>query len=63
MIKVFQHGNNADTVVKLEGSNQVIALEMTILIKEVTRQFPEIMQVVADNLANEEVSNGSQTNI
>ncbi len=35
MIKVFQHGNDKDTVVKLEGNNQVIAMEMTILIKEV----------------------------
>ena len=57
MIKVFQHGNDKDTVIKLEGSNQVIALEMTILIKEVTRQFPDIMQAVADNLANKEVNN------
>ena len=55
MIKVFQHGNNKDTVIKLEGDNQVIAMEMTILIKEVTRQFPEIMQAVADNLENKEV--------
>lgn len=62
MIKVFQHGNNADTVVKLEGNNQVIAMEMTILIKEVTKQFPEIMQLVAENLV-QEVSDGSQTNI
>lgn len=52
MIKVFQHGNNKDTVIKLEGSKEVIALEMTILIKELTRQFPDIMQVVFDNLAN-----------
>lgn len=50
MIKVFQHGNNVDTVVKLEGDNQVIAMEMTILIKEVTKQFPDIMSAVADNL-------------
>lgn len=57
MIKVFQHGNNADTVVKLEGDNQIIAMELTILIKEVTRQFPEIMTAVADNLANKEVNN------
>ena len=57
MIKVFQHGNDKDTEIKLEGSNQVIALEMTILIKEVTRQFPDIMQAVADNLANKEVNN------
>lgn len=63
MIKVFQHGNDKDTVIKLEGDKKVIALEMTILIKEVTRQFPEIMQVVADNLENKEVSDGSQTNI
>lgn len=63
MIKVFQHGNNADTVVKLEGSNQVIAMELTILIKEVTKQYPEIMTAVADNLENKEVSDGSQTNI
>ena len=55
MIKVFQHGNDKDTVIKLEGSNQVITLEMTILIKEVTRQFPGIMQAVADNLVNKEV--------
>ena len=53
MIKVFQHGNNADTVVKLEGNNQVIAMEMTILIKEVAKQFPEIMQAVTDNLIKE----------
>lgn len=54
MIKVFQHGNDKDTVIKLEGDKKVIALEMTILIKEVTSQFPDIMQVVADNLANKE---------
>ena len=53
MIKIFQHGNDKDTVIKLEGSNQVIALEMTILIKEVTRQFPDIMSVVANNLTKE----------
>lgn len=55
MIKVFQHGNDKDTVIKLEGSNQVIAMELTILIKEVTRQYPEIMTAVADNLENKEV--------
>lgn len=50
MIKVFQHGNNADTVIKLEGDKEVVAMEMTILIKEVTNQFPDIMEVVAANL-------------
>lgn len=63
MIKVFQHGNDKDTVIKLEGSNQVIAMELTILIKEVTKQYPEIMTAVADNLENKEVEHGSQTNI
>ena len=47
MIKVFQHGNDKGTVIKLEGNNQVIAMEMTILIKQVTEQFPEIMEAVA----------------
>ena len=55
MIKVFQHGNNKDTVIKLEGDNQVIAMEMTILIKQVTEQFPEIMEAVANALTNKEV--------
>ena len=55
MIKVFQHGNNKDTVIKLEGNNQVIAMEMTILIKQVTEQFPEIMESVANALTNKEV--------
>ena len=50
MIKVFQHGNDKDTVIKLEGNKQVIALEMTILIKQVTEQFPEIMEEVANHL-------------
>lgn len=58
MIKVFQHGDNKNTVIKLEGCNKVIALELTILIKEVTRQFPEIMEAVADALKNEEVNDG-----
>lgn len=55
MIKVFQHGNDKDTVIKLEGSSQVIALEMTILIRQLTEQFPEIMDAVADALTNKEV--------
>lgn len=55
MIKVFQHGNDKDTVIKLEGNNQVIAMEMTILIKQVTEQFPEIMEAVAKALTNKEV--------
>ena len=63
MIKVFQHGNDKDTVIKLEGSNQVIAMELTILIMEVARQYPEIMASVGDSLTNREVSNGSETNI
>ena len=55
MIKVFQHGNDKDTVIKLEGSHQVIALEMTILIRQVTEQFPEIMEAVAKALTDKEV--------
>lgn len=53
MIKVFQHGNNKDTVIKLEGDNQVIAMELAILIKEVTKQYPAIMTAVAVNLNKE----------
>lgn len=55
MIKVFQHGNGKGTVIKLEGSNQVIAMELTILIKQVTEQFPEVMEAVAKALINKEV--------
>ncbi len=63
MIKVFQHGNDKDTVIKLEGSNQVIAMELAILIMEVARQYPEIIASVGDSLVNKEVADGSQTNI
>lgn len=54
MIKVFQHGNNEDTVIKLEGDKEVVAMELAILIKEVSTRFPDIMKAVAVNILNKE---------